>query len=939
MEQDEADDAEVAAISARASLDDEPKAARVAMPVARPPPEEKQESRGALHLSDNAAAAIAAAELRKHEELAPAHEKKVKAKRRADEAKRRSGDRDRDRRRRRRRTTRPRRAPPRRAGPRSSTPRPRATRGRPRRTTRAPAGPPTRRGGDAGSGEAAEKAAGGKKRRGSVARRQSADSKGGRRKSMSMDSKGSDKKAAPAGGPKAGGARRKSVVGRRKSLRKSLKDMQADGSMKKLIQHHSLRSGELAKFQQHRSADLKGTEVRFVRLPDPTRNLPFAIKVVSIPKAQFPKFDKLRETAVEAFGHDVKLFRPADRDDGDDPWLPIIRLIQQKQRSAAPETDPGAPRGPAAAAPPPFEPPKNTEVDDDLGWYACLKAWDERTRARHVLKATEFSDKYAETVGCYGSVHVPDAEIVKCLDATWEFAHQVDNLPGVTDKLLRKLAVLAKVYVSDDVLVAGIRAAWKLLELRTPSKIAERLVEMGLATSLLTLLRRGLPDAARDGGTVAARERWNSIVARPAASKAGAGDGKARRASVSGASESGSAVAERGAAPWKMVSAVAADGEARAAPTREKHGLSGHRVRLETDRDVSCDVAYLSVAVLVCLARQHQIAAARDALSSEDGLEILEAAAVAYEDDVALQQLALGGLWFVLSPSRNARRAFSRRCGLWGLAALARSRDVRTNCYAIAVSLLLVADREVTGELGGGDRRAGSPASFASRRSPSPTGATGARVPPPAGLTTMLANVVGLARWCARHCLDDGAGDGIDHGDDAHSRATTCATTHPSSSSSSSSSSESDGDKSYDSDAPGLLRTKRRSREAPTACVDVVEATAADVSDLGMDVLGVELIDAAEKARADATRRETYYGLKDGKGDVPRRDRVKALHLASNAAHAILELRATSGYEVDTLLKGDELEDLVQALYDCRGRSKTKEFDGAIRSATAALYR
>ena len=100
-----------------------------------------------------------------------------------------------------------------------------------------------------------------------------------------------------------------------------------------------------------------------------------------------------------------------------------------------------------------------TEVDDDLGWYACLKAWDERTRARHVLKATEFSDKYAETVGCYGSVHVPDAEIVKCLDATWEFAHQVDNLPGVTDKLLRKLAVLAKVYVSDDVLVAGIRAA------------------------------------------------------------------------------------------------------------------------------------------------------------------------------------------------------------------------------------------------------------------------------------------------------------------------------------------------------------------------------------------------------------------------------------------------------------------------------------------------
>ncbi|KAK7242381.1 hypothetical protein SO694_00012481 [Aureococcus anophagefferens] len=775
MEQDEADDAEVAAISARASLDDEPKAARVAMPVAAPPPLARPPPPPADEDTEDedGPAAVKAEALDDDFEL-------------------------------------------------------------------------------------------------------SADSKGGRRKSMSMDSKGSDKKAAPAGGPKAGGARRKSVVGRRKSLRKSLKDMQADGSMKKLIQHHSLRSGELAKFQQHRSADLKGTEVRFVRLPDPKRNLPFAIKVVSIPKAQFPKFDKLRETAVEAFGHDVKLFRPADRDDGDDPWLPIIRLIQQKQRSAAPETDPGAPRGPDAAAPPPFEPPKNTEVDDDLGWYACLKAWDERTRARHVLKATEFSDKYAETVGCYGSVHVPDraakeseipnfkgsdlghfplvladfwtsdhllersrsvnvffcnaralnthveatlnhscaaqvpdAEIVKCLDATWEFAHQVDNLPGVTDKLLRKLAVLAKVYVSDDVLVAGIRAAWKLLELRTPSKIAERLVEMGLVTSLLTLLRRGLPDAARDGGTVAARERWNSIVARPAASKAGAGDGKARRASVSGASESGSAVAERGAAPWKMVSAVAADGEARAAPTREKHGLSGHRVRLETDRDVSCDVAYLSVAVLVCLARQHQIAAARDALSSEDGLEILEAAAVAYEDDVALQQLALGGLWFVLSPSRNARRAFSRRCGLWGLAALARSRDVRTNCYAIAVSLLLVADREVTGELGGGDRRAGSPASFASRRSPSPTGATG------------------VARVRRRRRADD------------HAR-------------------ERDG---------------------------------ADVSDLGMDVLGVELIDAAEKARADATRRETYYGLKDGKGDVPRRDRVKALHLASNARDAILELR------------------------------------------------
>ena len=528
MEQDEADDAEVAAISARASLDDEPKAARVAMPVAappplaRPPPEEKQESRGALHLSDNAAAAIAAAELRKHEELAPAHEKKVKAKRRADEAKRRSGDRDRG-------------PPPAETPDHEAQASAAAARWAAQQHAEAPrdegsaAADDAGSGGaadaaaaadDAGSGEAAEKAAGGKKRRGSVARRQSADSKGGRRKSMSMDSKGSDKKAAPAGGPKAGGARRKSVVGRRKSLRKSLKDMQADGSMKKLIQHHSLRSGELAKFQQHRSADLKGTEVRFVRLPDPKRNLPFAIKVVSIPKAQFPKFDKLRETAVEAFGHDVKLFRPADRDDGDDPWLPIIRLIQQIQRSAAPETDPGAPRGPDAAAAPPFEPPKNTEVDDDLGWYACLKAWDERTRARHVLKATEFSDKYAETVGCYGSVHVPDSEIVKCLDATWEFAHQVDNLPGVTDKLLRKLAVLAKVYVSDDVLVAGIRAAWKLLELRTPSKIAERLVEMGLATSLLTLLRRGLPDAARDGGTVAARERWNSIVAKPAASMA-----------------------------------------------------------------------------------------------------------------------------------------------------------------------------------------------------------------------------------------------------------------------------------------------------------------------------------------------------------------------------------------------------------------------------------
>ena len=52
---------------------------------------------------------------------------------------------------------------------------------------------------------------------------------------------------------------------------------------------------------------------------------------------------------------------------------------------------------------------------------------------------------------------------------------------------------------------------------------------------------------------------------------------------------------------------------------------------------------------------------------------------------------------------------------------------------------------------------------------------------------------------------------------------------------------------------------------------------------------------------------------------------------------AMLELRTCSTYEPDTLLKGDELEQLVRKLYECRGAAKTKEFDAAIRHGGAAL--
>ena len=358
-----------------------------------------------------------------------------------------------------------------------------------------------------------------------------------------------------------------------------------------------------------------------------------------------------------------------------------------------------------------------------------------------------------------------------------------------------------------------------------------------------------------------------------------------------------------------------------------KHGLGGHRVRHPNDRDVDGNVAYLATAVLCCLARQHQNREARDLLMEPEGLEALDGAAVAYEDDERLSLLALGGLWFVLGQSRNARRAYVQRCGLWSLAALVKARSITTNHYAIAVALLLVADREVTGERVLADvvsaatpPRTPSPASGGSRfsrpsRSPSPEGLR--RVPPPSGLHEMLVAVVGLARWCATRCLDEAGGDGPRDRDDESSTASRLSASDVEMSDESSSSSESDanasGAPSSDDDDDAAATTTNK-----TAFKTLLDrASMQGKSPDAMDVLGADI---GFRARAPRSAPETF-GLDAGKADATRKDRLVALNLAASATHALLELRsATFGAAASP--SGDEIV-AVNVTSTCRGYDRT----------------
>merc|ERR1712138_171152 len=123
--------------------------------------------------------------------------------------------------------------------------------------------------------------------------------------------------------------------------------------------------------------------------------------------------------------------------------------------------------------------------------------------------------------------------------------------------------------------------------------------------------------------------------------------------------------------------------------TRDKHGFVGRRT--DKGRDIVDDVAYVAIGALLCFARQCR----HSELDNSEALEVLEGAASAYFHDDHLVLLALGGLYDVFSRSRKARRSYANDCGLFALADLMRTfPTLEAARYAVAVALRLCTTKD-----------------------------------------------------------------------------------------------------------------------------------------------------------------------------------------------------------------------------------------------------
>ena len=128
------------------------------------------------------------------------------------------------------------------------------------------------------------------------------------------------------------------------------------------------------------------------------------------------------------------------------------------------------------------------KITSDKEWLDTIKAWDKFAHQRYQRKAEQFSERYAH----YLEQPQSQEDIQRTLDEVWEFAERPENLPGVSDSLVRQLVHRCCLDMNDEILVSGIRASWRLAD--QSCLMAARLQSCGYVHALIELLRKGIPD-------------------------------------------------------------------------------------------------------------------------------------------------------------------------------------------------------------------------------------------------------------------------------------------------------------------------------------------------------------------------------------------------------------------------------------------------------------
>ena len=244
----------------------------------------------------------------------------------------------------------------------------------------------------------------------------------------------------------------------------------ADGRVHKIVRGHALRVHEQhhsKKKKRRKKADIRGSEVKLFR--EATDTLPALLKDAEIERKHFHHFDKVKEAALELFGHDLVLCRPYCEDESEDAWW---RELEAEDR------------GDHAS----FHAPGHVKIHNDKDWLDTIKAWDRFAAKRYERKAVQFSERYAH----YLEHPQSNDDIQRTLDEVWEFAERPENLPGVTDGLLLQLVHRCSLDMDDEILVSGIRASWRLAD--QSCLMASRLQGCGYVHALIELLRKGIPD-------------------------------------------------------------------------------------------------------------------------------------------------------------------------------------------------------------------------------------------------------------------------------------------------------------------------------------------------------------------------------------------------------------------------------------------------------------
>ena len=194
--------------------------------------------------------------------------------------------------------------------------------------------------------------------------------------------------------------------------------------------------------------------------------MPALLKDAEIERKHFHHFSQIKKAALELFGHDLVLCRPYCEDDDEDAWW---RELEAEDR------------GDHAS----FHAPGHVKITSDKEWLDTIKAWDKFAHQRYQRKAEQFSERYAH----YLEQPQSEDDIQRTLDEVWEFAERPENLPGVSDSLVRQLVHRCCLDMSDEILVSGIRAAWRLAD--QSCLMASRLQSCGYVHALIDVIKEG----------------------------------------------------------------------------------------------------------------------------------------------------------------------------------------------------------------------------------------------------------------------------------------------------------------------------------------------------------------------------------------------------------------------------------------------------------------